>query len=229
MSSFIYLDSVIDSGEPIYVRNTSKERGIVVLTLNDGSGKTHREAIPNTRYPVCLSNKATPSMIKNSSSLRQFLDAGALELIPASQAEEELMRDGVKEALAEAYKKIGYKNRDIARMKSSGDEISKNNGIVSITDDSSSAFDAGLNDVSSDIEFESSEEDGPSPRVEAIVEAIASGDLKARQAKNELANLDLTAQDLTFIIGNSVGIVQKFAKEKMAEVTSDGDSHIESL
>lgn len=222
-SSFQYLDKAIESGDPIYVRNVNKERGILVLTLND-SGRTHREVIPNCRFPICLSNKATPNMIRNSSSLRQLLDAGALELVTVKSAEEELSDPSVREALTAAYEKIGYKNRDVMRLRGATEEIKQEGGIVPIHDQIGSITagteipQAFANEYEEDIgnaEPETNEEE-VAVRVQHLVEALASKDMKSRAVKNDLMSIDLTTADLAYIIDHTSGIVQKYAKETLA-------------
>lgn len=219
-SAFIYLDKVIETGEPVYVRNVNRERGIIVLTLND-SGRTHREAIPNCRFPICLSNKATPDMIKNSSSLRQLLDAGALELVSMEQAEKELSDPSVREALSAAYAKIGYKNREIQRMRGKTD-ISEDTVIpvhqqlgAAVAGEIPLAFSNEYEEDIADAPPES-DDDSVTVRVQHLVEALASKDMKSRAVKNELMSIDLTETDLAYIIDNTSGIVQKYAKEQLA-------------
>lgn len=226
-SAFIYLDKVIEKGEPVYVRNINKERGIIVLTLND-SGRTHREAIPNCRFPICLSNKATPDMIKNSSSLRQLLDAGALELVSMKQAEKELSDPAVREALSAAYEKVGYKNREVQLMRGATD-ISKDTVVpvhqqlgtaVAGEHPVPQAFSNEYEEDIADAEPES-DEDAVTVRVQHLVEALASKDMKSRAVKNELMSVDLTETDLAYIIDNTSGIVQKYAKEQLAATRGD--------
>lgn len=238
-SAFMYLDDLLEKKEPIYVRNVSKKptRGIVVLTLND-NGRTHREAIPATKYPVCLSRKATPDMIRNSSSLRQFIDAGALELVPFKAAEAELQEEGAVEALQTAYEAIGYKNRDLMRMRKRSDDeikvIGDANGVpvhnqltASVAGKSPEPF---SNEYDDDIPLVRDEEtSNPAVRVQYLVEALASKDMKSRAVKAELMGLELTRADLAFIIDNTSGIVQKYAKEQLAELRDSGDNHIEQL
>ena len=237
-SAFMYLDEVIRKGDPIYVRNTSKMRGIVVLTLND-NGRTHRETIPNTKFPICLSAKATPDMIRNSQSLRQYLDAGVLSLVPKDKAEEELRQSGVREALAEAYNKIGYRNAEVMAMRRGGDD---DQALLAEPTKTHMQLDAAVagalpeqfsneyDDLIGDAEPESDTE--VAVRVEHLVEALAQKDMRSRQVKNELMSMDLTQADLAFIIENTAGIVQKYAKERLAngdETESDVDGHIEHV
>lgn len=231
-SAFMYLDKVIESGDPVYVRNVNKERGILVLTLND-SGRTHREVIPNCKFPICLSNKATPDMIRNSSSLRQLLDAGALELVSQKQAEKELKDPSVREALTAAYEKIGYKNREVMAMRNKGADIESTDDIVPIHQQLDASVAGALpqafsNEYEEDIQdAEPESHDGPevTVRVQHLVEALAAKDMKSRAVKLELMAMDLTEADLAFIIDNTSGIVQKYGKEKLAEVR--GGSSVE--
>jgi hypothetical protein len=225
-SAFVYLDELLDNKQPIYVRNVYKtkdgKRGIIVVTLSD-NGRTHREAIPNIKHPICLSNKATPNMIRNSSQLRQLLDANALELVPKDQAEQELGRPGVREAIAEAYERIGYKNRDVRALKKTAedDEVADarlQGKAVAAAPEIPEHF------LASDSEIEMAEaitDTNVSARVESICESLASKEIKSRQAKNELEGIELTEADLAYIIANTTGIVQKYAKEKYALLTGE--------
>jgi hypothetical protein len=226
MSAFVYLDELLDNKQPIYVRNVYKtkdgKRGIIVVTLSD-NGRTHREAIPNIKHPICLSNKATPNMIRNSSQLRQLLDANALELVPKEQAEQELGRPGVREAIAEAYERIGYKNRDVRALKKTAedDEVAdarlQGKAVASVPE-------IPEHFLASDSEIEMAEplsDTNVSARVESICESLASKEIKSRQAKNELEGVELTEADLAYIIANTTGIVQKYAKEKYALLTGE--------
>lgn len=230
-SAFLYLDHFIEAKNPIYVRNISTQRGIVVLTLND-NGRTMREAIPATRYPVCLSNKATPDMIRNSSSLRQFLDAGALELVDHKQAEKELMEPGARAALQAAYESIGYKNREVRGMRGGATDIAdagEDDEEVPVHRQLDAAVAGNIpapfaHDFSDVIEDEEPDDPGaPQVRVQYLVEALASKDMKSRQVKAELMGLDLTPSDLAFVIAKTTGIVQKYAKEELAKF-QDGSS-----
>lgn len=207
-SSFVYLDSLLDKGEPIYVRNTSKTRGVVVLTLNDGN-KTHREAIPNTKYPICLTQKATPQAIRNSRDLRTLLDKGVLSLVAANDAEKELSNPEVRQALFDAYERLGAGSAAVRKSRG----LDTDDGIAVDTSEGVSEFPTG------DLEDAESETDLPNVqvRVQTLVESLASKDMKSRQVKSELMTMDLTTDDLTFLISNTQGIVQKFAKEEFAK------------
>lgn len=217
-SAFVYLDDLLDKKEPIYVRNSSARRGIVVLTLNDGV-RTHREAIPNTKYPICLSNKATPAMIRSSRDLRTLLDRGILTIVSKEKAEKELSKEGVRQALQDAYDRIGAGSSAVRKLRGQkeedGDEIGtapSENALLPNGQDR--AFDP------EDIEDEEAVTDYPDVqlRVQTLVESLINRDMKSRQVKSELMSMDLSKDDLAYIIDNTQGIVQKYAKERFADV-----------
>jgi hypothetical protein len=229
VSAFVYLDDLLDKKEPIYVRNSSARRGIVVVTLNDGV-RTHREAIPNTKYPICLSNKATPAMIRNSRDLRTLLDRGVLSLVSKEVAERELSRDGVRQALQDAYDRIGAGSAAVRKLRGQkdddGDEIgTAPSDALLLPNGQEKSFDP------ENIEDDEAVTDYPDVhlRVQTLVESLINRDMKSRQVKSELMSMDLTKDDLAYIIDNTQGIVQKYAKERFAELegTPLEDSDVE--
>jgi hypothetical protein len=229
VSAFVYLDDLLDKKEPIYVRNSSARRGIVVVTLNDGV-RTHREAIPNTKYPICLSNKATPAMIRNSRDLRTLLDRGVLSLVSKEVAERELSRDGVRQALQDAYDRIGAGSAAVRKLRGQkdddGDEIgTAPSDALLLPNGQEKGFDP------ENIEDDEAVTDYPDVhlRVQTLVESLINRDMKSRQVKSELMSMDLTKDDLAYIIDNTQGIVQKYAKERFAELegTPLEDSDVE--
>ena len=132
-------------------------------------------------------------MIKNSSSLRQLLDASALELVPQKQAEQELSDPSVRSALASAYEKIGYKNREIMRMRGQGEDIASDN-LVPVHQQLDAAVAGGVPQAFA-TEFEEdildaepeSDESTVAVRVQHLVEALAS--LPRQGHRNRRAHL----------------------------------------
>lgn len=222
-SAFVYLDDLLDANEKIYVRNTSAKRGIVVLTLSDGA-RVHREPIPNTKYPICLSNKATPAMLRNSSDFRRLLDKEILSLVPRAEAEAELAKTGVREAVAEAYDRIqsgGQQVKSYRSMSDSDDDTLAAMAVKAASDISTPTQVLDLNSAFSNGDLEDADsEDGSDVqiRVQTLVESLNNKDLKSRQVKHELMSLTLTAADLAYLIDSTTGIVQKYAKELFAEM-----------
>lgn len=216
-SAFVYLDSLLDKKEPIFVRNTYSKRGIIVVTLNDGA-RSHREAIPNTKYPICLSQKATPDMIRNSKSLREMLDKGVLSLVSRADAEKELSKPGVLQALSDAYQRIGVGSSEVQKLRRrvEDDEIigSAPSDVPLLANGEERPFNPD------DIEDEDPDSDGSEAqiRVQTLVESLVNRDMKSRQVKSELMSMDLAETDLAYLISNTAGIVQKYAKDKFAEL-----------
>lgn len=224
-TAFVYLDDLLDAKEPIYVRNSSARRGIVVITLNDGV-RTHREAIPNTKYPICLSNKATPAMIRNSKDLRTLLDRGVLSLVSKDAAERELAVTGVRAALQDAYDRIGASSSAVRKLRGATSDEGED-GIGTAPSDShllpngqEKAFDP------ENIEDETAETEFPDVqlRVQTLVESLINRDMKSRQVKSDFMSMDLTKDDLAYVIDNTQGIVQKYAKERFSELEGTAPS-----
>lgn len=219
-SAFVYLDDLLDSKQPIYVRNIYPKRGALVITLNDGS-RTHREIIPNTKFPVCLSNRATPSMIRNSKDLRECLDRGALTLVPKEQAERELSDPSVREALTEAHARLSPRSAAVQKARATNDEGEDLTSLGSAYSSKAEKQAPPRSDVIEDAAPEDDDEEynDVNIRVQTLVASLESKDMKSRQVKSELMSMDLTEGDLSYLIDNTVGIVQKYAKERYAELT----------
>lgn len=222
-SAFIYLDTLLDNKEPIYVRNTYSKRGIIVVTLNDGA-RTHREPVPNTKFPICLSQKVTPDMLRNSKSLRQLLDKGALSLVNREVAEKELSKPGVKQAIEDAYKNIGFGSEAVRKLRKRPDDeeviVSTSANSFMLPNGEEREFDAD------NIEDEESEDGAEEAqvKVQTLVESLLNRDMKARQVKNELMSLDLAEADLAYLVAHTSGIVQRYAKEQFAELKGEDSS-----
>jgi len=230
-SAFVYIDRILDSKEPIYVRNVFSKRGIVVVTLNDGN-RTHREPIPNTKYPICLSNKATADMIRNSKSLRQLLDKGVLELVPHKAAEKELSNPNVRQALADAYERISPSSSGVRANRTPTNQDDEDFDAPSV-DDSDIEHNASIS-ASDDVGFEREDDpetEGVAIRVQTLVESLLSRDMKSRQVKSELMSMELSREDLSYVIDKTTGIVQRYAKEQLASSSlgADGGGYVENI
>lgn len=211
-SAFIYLDDVVEKKEPIYVRNTMKEPGVIVLTFPTSHGKTHRQIIPNTRVPICLSNDVTFEMIRQSTSLRKCLNLKVLSLVDRKKAEMELSDPDAREALEVAYNRVHNRGtREATTRLVETMVIGKDGHQQMVTEEKSDSV---------SIEKDTSSLDGTiSTRVTAIITALVDGNIKARDAKSELFNLELSSVDLSYIISNCPdGIVKTFAKKRMASL-----------
>ena len=91
------LDSLLNDGKKIYVKNTSRPMGHIVLTFVTAHGKAVPRNIPRTWIPICLTDTLSPDIIAQSNELRQFLNKGILALIDPEDAQVELKTDDASE------------------------------------------------------------------------------------------------------------------------------------
>lgn len=84
------LDALLNEGKKIYVKNTSRPMGHIVLTFVTAHGKAVPRNIPRTWIPICLTDTLSPDIIAQSNELRQFLNKGILALIDPVEAQTEL-------------------------------------------------------------------------------------------------------------------------------------------
>ena len=84
------LDSLLNDGKKIYVKNTSRPMGHIVLTFVTAHGKAVPRNIPRTWIPICLTDTLSPDIIAQSNELRQFLNKGILGLVDPTDAQKEL-------------------------------------------------------------------------------------------------------------------------------------------
>ena len=84
------LDGLLNEGKKIYVKNTSRPMGHIVLTFVTAHGKAVPRNIPRTWIPICLTDTLSPDIIAQSNELRQFLNKGILALVDPQVAQDEL-------------------------------------------------------------------------------------------------------------------------------------------
>jgi hypothetical protein len=84
------LDALLNEGKKIYVKNTSRPMGHIVLTFVTAHGKAVPRNIPRTWIPICLTDTLSPDIIAQSNELRQFLNKGILALVDPQIAQNEL-------------------------------------------------------------------------------------------------------------------------------------------
>ncbi|RKZ79203.1 MAG: hypothetical protein DRQ35_04640 [Gammaproteobacteria bacterium] len=91
------LDSLLNDGKKIYVKNTSRPMGHIVLTFVTAHGKSVPRNIPRTWIPICLTDTLSPDIIAQSNELRQFLNKGILALVDPETAQSELRGEDAQE------------------------------------------------------------------------------------------------------------------------------------
>lgn len=84
------LDALLNEGKKIYVKNTSRPMGHIVLTFVTAHGKAVPRNIPRTWIPICLTDTLSPDIIAQSNELRQFINKGILALVEPEVAQKEL-------------------------------------------------------------------------------------------------------------------------------------------
>lgn len=216
----LLIDTLLDSGDPIWVRNVHKPPGIVVLTLVDGSGRSAVETIPKVRHPICLSARATPSMLRNSMDLRNLIQKGVLQLVTDKEAKD-FFRDNpeAEEDVQLAYSRLGTHDPRVLNFRGDGGDI-----VVAKADGDAAPLSKEEQQElaqSGEIRIRPAEEDGNvSSRVKGLLQSLSSGELRARDVKSELDTLDLTEDDLAYTVAQSSGIVKTWAKKRLASLRS---------
>lgn len=231
MPRTLSLDSLLDNNEEVYIRNIHKPRGIIVLSLTDRSGKPQREVIPNTKVPINLNNRLTPDTIKNSADLRRLLSDGVLELVDQKEATHILEDPSKREELAAAYRNATGKHVDVDKIRGLEEEETANSSDTHIQ---GLAVVAGKADEiqerlkmaaeNAGIDDDDEEDPGVQIKVKTLIAQLSANppEIKNREAKYQLSTLDLTREDLYYIIENtSSGVVNKYAKEQLAVMTGE--------
>ena len=93
------LDDLLDNGKKVFVRNTTRPMGHIVLTFITNNGKSIPRNIPRTWIPICLTDSLAPDVIRQSNDLRLFLQKGVIALIDPDEALKELEKADSQEEL----------------------------------------------------------------------------------------------------------------------------------
>jgi len=230
----MFLDDLLASGKQIYIRNVHKPRCVIVLNLITAGGRSNREIIPNTKHPINLLNRVTPEMIRNSPELRRLIESGVLELVDPEVAVKELSDPGVIQEINDAYKNIGYQHSEVIKLREDNIKESNEKAISMLT--AAGTENTEIKDMvaklamsSNSVEEAEEEEDAKvQVRVKIIVEGMK--DMKAREARAALGALDLSIEDLQYIIANtgSGSLVNSYAKKQLSILlgTQDQDDEV---
>jgi len=82
------LDDLIRDNKPIYVRNRTKPKGSIALTIFGENSRPIPLEIPNTWIPICVSATIPLKFLANSTDFRRMLDKGLIELVDPKTAKE---------------------------------------------------------------------------------------------------------------------------------------------
>lgn len=225
-----HIDQILDENKPIWVRNVHKPRGHIVLTMTDRSGRVQKLDIPGVKHPICISDRVTPDTIRNSRDLRDLITRRVLQLVPPAEAEAYYdSHPDARDAVEQAYRYLDYGNPEIRKMRETGkadlDELlythKQGDALVVGAEGAGPAHKTAINYPEIDpvigVEVEDNNEDGDvQPRVKILMSALSTREKRAREVRTELEGLDLEEADLAYIVANSQGLVEKYAKQQFA-------------
>jgi hypothetical protein len=215
------IDSLLDEKKPVYVRNIHVPRGVVVFTLVSPSGRTTNGIIPKTRHPICLNNLANPDTIRNSDYLRRLIASGVLELVDPYIAEKELSDPEVQADLKASWDDLSNKRRS--------SETGKTEQTLPAASPASVMQDTMIQEIQQKLNISNARsiehtKEPVQSRVYTIIAALKDKQRKPRETRRELSSLDLTKEDLIYIISNTVpGIVNQYAKGLLAKIAPDSE------
>jgi hypothetical protein len=234
--SIRHIDQILDENKPIWVRNVHKPRGLIILTMTDRSGRVQKLDIPGVKHPVCLSDRVTPDTLRNSRDLRDLIMRRVLEIVPPAEAEAYYETNPrAREDVDRAYQYLDYGNPEIRKMRETGrpedDALlyHKQHDAIVVGENPGVSLSQPVDPQ--DVGIADNDEDGDvQARVKVLVAALTTREKKAREVRSELEGLDLSEADLAYIVANSQGLVEKYAKQEFAarrgqslDVSGDSD------
>ena len=208
------LDELLQAGKKVYVKNTSRPMGHIVLTFVTPNGRAVPRPIPRTWIPICLTDTLAPNIIRDSNDLRQFIAKGVLTLIDPADAQKELQTTDAKEEserlnLSEFSNKAEATERVTALQNQYTAESNVNNPMGPP---------------------EGQQVDPVNNRVKATLLRVESSDLTEREAVSEFRIMqgELSSHDLTYIISQAEneGPLKRFAFQILAEQNAVVDPNV---
>jgi len=86
-SNLSLFQSLLASGQKIYVMNNIEPKGLYVITVTDPlSGKSKTLQFPRTWIPTCLTEKLPKGVLEQSIEIRDAMEMETLKIIPEEQA-----------------------------------------------------------------------------------------------------------------------------------------------
>ncbi len=197
------LDALLNEGKKIYVKNTSRPMGHIVLTFVTAHGKAVPRNIPRTWIPICLTDTLSPDIIAQSNELRQFLNKGILALVDPQIAQNEL--------------KTADASEESRRLNLS--DFSDKAEVTERTLNLENQFTAEANPVNP---MEPAQLADPvNNRVKSTLLRVESKDITEREAVAEFRIMqgELTSHDLTYIISQveDEGPLKRFSFAVLSE------------
>jgi hypothetical protein len=197
------LDGLLNDGKKIYVKNTSRPMGHIVLTFVTAHGKAVPRNIPRTWIPICLTDTLSPDIIAQSNELRQFLNKGILALVDPTVAQQELdSADAAEES----------KRLNLSDFSQKAEVTERTLTLESqYTPEANAAYPQGPEGMS----------DPVNNRVKSTLLRVESKDITEREAVAEFRIMqgELGPHDLTYIISQveDEGPLKRFAFAVLSE------------
>ncbi len=206
------LDSLLNDGKKIYVKNTSRPMGHIVLTFVTAHGKSVPRNIPRTWIPICLTDTLSPDIIAQSNELRQFINKGILGLVEPEAAQEELKG-------ADAQEESARLNLSDFSTKATATErvLSMENQYTAEANPLNQQGPEGMVDPVNN-------------RVKSTLLRVESKDLTEREAVAEfrIMKAELSSHDLTYIISSveADGPLKRFSFQVLSEHQAAIDTNV---
>jgi hypothetical protein len=198
------IDELIEKKKKIYVKNTSRPMGHIVLTFVTTHGKSVPRDIPRTWIPICLTDTLSPEVIANSNELRQFINKGILKLVSPEDAVAEL---GQEDAVEESTR---------LNLSNFAATATATDNILAMQNQYTPEANA-LNPMMGPEGMS----DPVNNRVKATLLRVEASDLTEREAVADLRIMtaELSSHDLTYIISQteSAGPLRRFAHQLLSE------------
>jgi hypothetical protein len=206
------LDSLLNDGKKIYVKNTSRPMGHIVLTFVTAHGKAVPRNIPRTWIPICLTDTLSPDIITQSNELRQFLNKGILALVDPNEALAELKTTDAAEE-ARRLNLSDFSNKAEATQRT----LMLENQYTPAANPLNPQGPEGMSDPVNN-------------RVKSTILRVESKDITERDAVAEFRIMqgELSSHDLTYIISqtDSDGPLKRFALACLSEISAKVESDV---
>ena len=203
------LDDLLDNGKKVFVRNTTRPMGHIVLTFITNNGKSIPRNIPRTWIPICLTDSLAPDVIRQSNDLRLFLQKGVIALVDPDEALQELEKADSQEEL---------KRLNISDFSATATATER----VLQMDKDQSTTSPSINNPMAPIEGVVA--DPVNNRVKATLLQVEAKDMTEREAVAEFRIMrgELSHHDLTYIISQAVeeGPLRRFAYQILSELAA---------
>lgn len=208
------LDALLDDGKKVFVKNTSRPMGHIVLTFVTPNGRSIPRPIPRTFIPICLTDTLSPDVVRQSSDLRLFLNKGVIKLIDPDEATKELQSEESQEEL----RRLNLS--DFSASATATERVSK------MTDQQT--YVPAVNNPNAPVEGVTL--DPVNNRVKATLLQVEAKDMTEREAVAEFRIMkgELTNHDMTYIISQAPdeGPLRRFAYQQLSEIAAQVESDI---